>query len=219
MLFYTTNVLFYLPPAAALLTFGTAWLRYAYLPGALRILPWLLGLMFIFGVYTTLPGFSGPEGFPLIHVYTLLEAGLVALYFRRVLGGFVPELLLWIGFLLFSVLTLIHAVYDPQNKRPDMLPRCIESLCVIALCAASYYRILKQLRIRRIYRDPVFIINIGFLLYFSEPLFQLIIHPYIEVLGTRVQRPGWILHGMAALVLYFFFFTGLWMSQKPSAAT
>jgi len=195
--------------AAVIFPLSTAWRWYTRLSAPLRIMPWLLSLMLLSGIFREVQAPAGCGNFPVLHVYTLLEAGLVLLYFRRVLSGFVPDLLLWIVFLLFNVLTLVHAVYQPHNDHPDMLPRCVESIGIILLCASSYYRILKQLRIKKIYRDPVFLVNIGLLLYFSEPLFQLIIHPYMAALRIRISKPEWILHNLSSLVLYMFVFAGL----------
>jgi|GEM_PF-1430348 len=214
MLYQTSVILPYITFAsAALFLAGAAWQRYGRLQPAMRILPWLLSLMLTFVLLIQLiwPGLY--DVFPVLYVYTLLEAGLITLYFRKLLSGFVPDLLLWIGFLLFSVLTLVYATYQPQNRQPDMLPRCVEGLCVIVLCAASYYRMLQQLRIKKLYRDPVFIVNIGLLLYFSEPIFQLIIHPYMSALHPSIPEPEWILHGLSSLLLFVFVFVGL--LQEP----
>ncbi len=200
--------------AAAALPLGTAWRWYTRLSAPLRILPWLLSLMLLFSICRMILTPPDCGNFPLLHVYTLLEAGLVLLYFRRVLSGFLPDSVLWISFLLFNALTLVHAVYQPHNNRPDMLPRCVEGIGIILLCAASYYRILKQLRIKKIYRDPVFLVNIGLLLYFSEPLFQLIIHPYMAALRIRISTPEWTLHNLYCLVLYLFVFAGLLQNRR-----
>jgi hypothetical protein len=151
---------------------------------------------------------------PLLHIYTMVEFAFIAVYFYLVHDGFMRKGMLITLICLFVALGILNASLYTGWYRFNTLPRSVESFIVIALCISSYYRMLTQLKANRIYKDPVFWINTGFLIYFSGALFLFMMSNYILPLNHRLNILVWTIHALFSDLLYLFLFLGLWNIRR-----
>jgi len=146
---------------------------------------------------------------PLLHVYTICEFIMISWFYSIVLRDYLPvKLLTWVA-VGFTVFALLNSLLLQNWYTFNTIPRSIESLLVILLSLVCYYRMLSEMKIRKMERSPIFWINTGFLFYFSGALFLFMLSNYILPLNHQLNIFIWTIHACFSIMLYLFIFLGL----------
>lgn len=196
-------------PLAVLLPLVAALLRFKKFGPELRVLTYHLVMVTIMSAVSATMWFMHKNNLPLLHIYTILEFGMIAWFYKVVLRGWVSDRLFAVLIPLFIVLALLNSLFLQEWHRFNTYPRSLESILVIAFTITCYHRMLSEMKIRRMERSPLFWINTGFLFYFSGALFLFSLSNYIMPLGYRLNILIWTVHAFFSILLYVFLFIGL----------
>jgi hypothetical protein len=176
---------------------------------ALKVLSLHLLMVAVFSGVAVLLSEMKRNNLPLLHVYTICEFIMIIWFYSIVLRGFLPaKLLVWIA-AGFTVFALMNSLLLQSWYTFNTIPRSIEGLVVILLSLVCYYRMLSELKIRKMERSPIFWINTGFLFYFSGALFLFMLSNYILPLNHQLNIFIWTIHACFSIMLYLFIFLGL----------
>lgn len=196
-------------PLVVLLPLAMALLHFRRLTPELKVLAFHLIMVVIMSSISFTLWSMKKNNLPLLHLYTILEFGMIGWFYKIVLRGWVSERLLTILILLFTVLALLNSFFLQDWHRFNTYPRSLESILVIAFTITCYHRMLSEMKIRRMERSSLFWINTGFLFYFSGALFLFSLSNYIMPLGYRLNMLIWTVHALFSILLYVFLFVGL----------
>lgn len=157
--------------------------------------------------------YMNKNNLPLLHVYTILEFSMIAWFYHIVLRGMLPVRLLPGIICIFVLFALFNAFFLQGWFQFNTLPRSIQSLLIICLSLACYFKMLSGVKSGKT-EIPVFWINTGFLFYFSGALLLFSLSNYILPLNHRFNIYIWTIHALFSILLYLFIFIGLWNYRK-----
>jgi len=203
------SVILLYSPLAILLPLIPVALHYKRYTRALKVLSLHLLVVAVFSAVSVLLWIMKRNNLPVLHLYTIAEFIMISWFYSIVLRRFLPAKLLTgiaVGFTLFALLNslLLQSWYTFNT-----IPRSIESLLVISLSLVCYYRMLSEMKIRKMERSPIFWINTGFLFYFSGALFLFMLSNYILPLNHQLNIFIWTIHACFSIMLYLLIFLGL----------
>lgn len=192
--------------------------NFSYLTKGLKTLSYYLYFSLTIEILVKLFNEYIDNNLPALHVFTLIEFLLISMvYFYSINSNVIKRLVLTIT-LLVSVFIVINSIYIQNIFSFNTNARAIENVVFIIYPLAFFYSILKELKILKLEKEPMFWINIAILLYFSCNLFIFIFSNYIIDSLSHVNNLWiWFVHGFFNMLMYILFAIGLWYSRKKNA--
>ncbi len=151
----------------------------------------------------------------LMPVYTIGEFGLLALLYRQTLqSAAFTRLLPWIvgG---FTAYVLFDSLLAPNLKwfRPGQ--QVAQSVLILAMVGWYFRKLLNELQVQRLAREPMFWVSVGLFLYFlgylQIALFSnYLLHHYSLKLNLNI----WTINSLLHIVLHSCYCLALWMRPQ-----
>ena len=150
----------------------------------------------------------------LAYIDTLLEFGLLAGLFRLVLWPSAVSRWLPAVVVVFSLSSLLPYLQPTDLMQFNTLQRLAESLLVLGLVLLYFYKIIRELVIVHLTREPLFVISVGLLLYFSGNVFIFISSNYVLQHSPELGWKLWAIHALLYAVLNSLYAVALWISPS-----
>lgn len=150
---------------------------------------------------------TGPIG----HFYITTSILLICLFYRKVLFGYINNLIissLIIAFIGFSIINLIfiQSLYDFPNFIGSS-----GALMVIVFSILLFSKIMMEAKIKNLWKEPVVLINIAILFYYAGNFFYFILFnlnvEYSNEFASQVSRYYCVLNDIFYIILGVVFFT------------
>jgi nitrate reductase NapE component len=148
-------------------------------------------------------------------IYISVSFGLTLWMYSIVLGN--PTLIrLRLGILLaFLTLVLFRTWFGPnQGVIIDNLGLIVESLLVIGLALAYYFKVFQELKIQALWKDPFFWVSTGLFLYYCGNFVFFIFLNYILLYSPKLNSQAWVIHALLNYLLYGIYTIALWISPR-----
>jgi hypothetical protein len=203
----------YVVPGTILFPLSVAVLRYASIDMKLRIIFYYLLLSFFFNSVTTVLAESGQNNLPLFHLFTLLEGVLLLLFYRECLANYLRRNLFWFimaGYLCFC---LMNSLFIQHVFSFNTYSRFVEALMIISFSLYYLYTTLETKEPGQWYTDPLIMINIGLLVYFSSSLF-LFLFSDVLLSNRQINILAWVIHATLVMIMYILFGIGFFNYRK-----
>lgn len=153
----------------------------------------------------------GAPNLYLLHIYTLFEFILLTLIFRSVLNPLFKKIIL-IAFPLFAG---INSLFIEKLNTMNVLNRSISAFIIMFFALSFFLVNLREMKIMRLEKEPLFWISIGALFYnaasFFIFLFSKDLEPFHELWYTYFG-----IHSLFTILLYTFYSIALWIQLKAS---
>lgn len=152
----------------------------------------------------------------LLHLLTVLEFALITWFYYEALEGLLKRktALALVG--LFSAAAILNSVFFQALTTFNTNARSLEGVLVIILALMCFYKILSEMKIKKLGQYPVFWINTGFLLYYSGGVLLFGFSNYLLKFNKPINMYVWALHGLFSALLYVFIAVGLWKIRVRS---
>jgi hypothetical protein len=149
----------------------------------------------------------------LLHIYTLLEFEIISLFYFLLLKEYVARWIIPLLMAAFFALSLADALLWHGWQRFNTYARSTE--CVIVMAYTLYYfaKQLEQAQLRSMRKEPVSLINMAFLVYFSVCFF-LFLFSNLIVEAQFTRRLMWGTHTIALWILYTTIGIALWKAGR-----
>ena len=150
----------------------------------------------------------------LLPIDSVLEFGLLAWIYRQVLRPSWASRALPVAVGAFTVWGLL--IYSQPGKiyQFNTWQRFAESLLVLGLVLLYFYKVIRELVIVHLEREPMFWVSMGLLIYFAGNVFIFISGNYVlqrsEALSTRL----WDIHALFYIVLNSLYALALWIAPS-----
>lgn len=161
---------------------------------------------------TAIKLFNG-NNLPLLHVFTVLEFGLIVSMFKRSLNVYLSKIGIYLLIGLFTIFSLLNSVFYESIFTFNAFARAVEALIIILLSLLYFYSTLRNMTEKDLVSSPMFWISSGVLLYFSASLF-IFIYSNILFGETKNSFTIWGLHAIMSIILYIFYTIALWVKPK-----
>jgi hypothetical protein len=203
----------YVVPGTILFPLCVAGLRYTSIDMKLRLIFYYLLLSFFFNSVTTALAESGQNNLPLFHLFTLLEGVLLLFFYRECLDGYLKKRFFWVIVVLYTCFCLGNSLFVQDLFSFNTYSRFVEALLIISLSLYYFYTTLETKMSGQWYTDPLIIINIGLLIYFSSSLF-LFLFSEVLLLNKRINILAWVIHATLVMFMYILFGIGFFNYRK-----
>lgn len=199
------------------ITTAYALFLYKQLGHELKVFSYFLFLSGAIQITSLLFWFFGENNLPLLHIYVAGGFLCLAWFYKTVLNDFINSKIIWgttIAFLCFSILNSIF-IQDIFTFNSHALT--VESILIIILSLSTFILFLKDI-VRETRVDSLQSlnwINSGLFIYYSSSLIifyfgEIITHSF----SKDLNRYTWVLHSFFSMMMYSFFFVGLWKRPK-----
>ena len=149
---------------------------------------------------------------PLLHIYTLIELVLIANIYREHIQQIFSKKQIFgiLGF--FALFAMINAAWIDGLFNFNPHARALECILILLLTLTYFFRLLKDLRVGRLEKEPLFWISAGFLIYFSGAMLIFVVSEYISN-SQEVMLTAWGIHGLLNIGANILYAVALWV--KP----
>jgi hypothetical protein len=150
---------------------------------------------------------------PFLHVYTVIEFGIIWLFYFRFFKLFYSSKAMKVLLAFFVSFGLFNALFLQDINTFNTYPKGLQCIIMIALSLLTYNKILIELDTRYPTKQPVFWINTGILFYFSGNLVVFLLSNYISK-NNHLLLIAWGIHAILMAILNSFIAIGLWKTRR-----
>ena len=200
-------------PASIIIPVIPALKKYRQLSQELKVISWYLFAATITSIINNMLGLRNVNNMPGMHVYTLLEFILLALFYRKVLdgtntGNYVVALIPF-----FALASILNTLFFQNIYTYNTYTKSIEAIIIIVLAIAYFRKNLDKLVSGESNTDPVSYINSGLLLYFSGSFIWFTVYN-MTVNNVVFGMLMWSIDATFLLILYILIAIALWKYKK-----
>jgi len=151
----------------------------------------------------------------LMPIYTIGELGLLALLYHRTLESstFTRWILGAVG--LFTIYTIFDSVFGPGLHWFRPWQQILQSLLILTMVSLYFLKLLNELRVNYLTREPMFWVSTGLLIYFLGYLQIALFSNYLlQHYSVQFNRNVWAVHTLLSIVLHSCYCLALWMRPQ-----
>ncbi|MCJ8210726.1 hypothetical protein MUY27_13495 [Mucilaginibacter sp. RS28] len=195
----------YIVPASTLLPIGAGFIYFNKLNKPLKALLAYLLMAFIMNVIGTTMAHYDINNLPALHLYTLLEAVFILLYYRYAFDSPVVNRWTTICIIFFSTACIINALFFQSIYEFNTNTRPVGALMII-IFSAAYLAYQNSIPNRELVTSSGRIVAGGFLLYFCSAIFQFIFTEALRHTTPRsIRIMIWDIHAALVFIMYMIF--------------
>ena len=152
----------------------------------------------------------------LLHIYTVFELILLTLIFRRFLNNILAKTIL----IIFPLFAAFRSIFIEQFNTMNVVNRSLSALLIMFYALSFFLYNLRELKIAKIEKEPLFWVSIGALFYNAASFFIFVfsfdLEPFEEMWFTYFG-----IHSVFTILLYSFYSLALWvqLKQRPASLT
>ena len=151
----------------------------------------------------------------LMPIYTIGELGLLALLYHRTLES--STFTRWIPWAvgLFTIYTIFDSLLGPGLHWFRPWQQILQSLLILLMVGLYFLKLLNELRVKRLTREPMFWVSTGLLIYFLGYLQIALFSNYLlQHYSVQFNRNVWLVHTLLSIVLHSCYCLALWMRPQ-----
>lgn len=192
----------------------SALIRRRHLTPALRWLAAAIGLGLLTELVSRLLWLRHLPNLALLPAYTVGEFTLLVLLYREALQSarftrLVPWLL---GS--FVAYTLLASLTAPDLTRFNSVQRVVESVVVLACVVLFFRKLLNDLTVESLGREPMFWVSLGLLIYFVGNVHIFLFSNYVLTLSKTFNLTVWAIHAVLYMTQSLCYCLALWLPRK-----
>jgi hypothetical protein len=156
----------------------------------------------------------GTNNLFLYHFYSVVEFILLGTVYARNLQGLIKPVYLYALIASFVLFAVINTVFFQGLTEFNSHVTFVESLLLIGLALAYFYKLLRDTEHRKLERVPTFWINMSVLTYFSGAF--LLFHVANELIAFPAEERTalWGTHALFNVVHYLLYAIALWVKPE-----
>lgn len=179
----------------------------------LKTLSWFIFFSAVIELVSRILWLNSRNNMPLLHLYVAGGGFLLALFYQRVLDGFISKKVIGTLTVIFLVITTINSLFIQGIYTFNSYGLTVEAIIVIILSLSTYRVMLNDIvrQNRMGLTKSLNWINSGLFIYYSS---SLLIFYFGEVINHFFSHEASlysaVLHSFFAAIMYLCFFIGLW---------
>lgn len=151
---------------------------------------------------------------PVLHVYTVVEFCWITWFYHVAMPTYFTRKLAIGTIIIFALAALLNTLYLQPVTQFNTYARTLASLIVICYALTYFYKLITEVQITNLERDPIFWINTGFLIYFSGGTLLFVFSNFILPFKSSLNIYVWALHAIFSILLYLIQSIGIWVAAN-----
>jgi hypothetical protein len=151
----------------------------------------------------------------LMPIYTIGELGLLALLYQRTLES--SAFSRWVPWAVgsFTTYTILDSFFGPGLHWFRPWQQILQSLLILTMVVLYFLKLLNELRVNHLAREPMFWVSTGLLIYFLGYLQIALFSNYLlQHYSVQFNRNVWAVHTLLSIVLHSCYCLALWMRPQ-----
>jgi hypothetical protein len=211
----TTIIKFSFIPIVAIAIY--AGFIYKSISSELRPFAWFVLLSGVVQLCSAILWFSKKNNLPLLHLYVAAGFVFLAMFYQKVLDGFVSKTVIQSIVIAFLVFTIFNSIFIQPLLTFNSYALTAEAVIIIILSISTYLfmmnDIVKKERLRL--AKSLTWINSGLFVYYASSLLIFYVGDIITLWkASHLIQYTWVLHIFFSNVMYCCFFVGLWTRPR-----
>jgi hypothetical protein len=207
ILFIVPNFLILIPMVFSLIYFKKNRIEFNYLTFYLTLSGITQIVSFIYWLLQT-------NNYPILHIYTPIEAFLLIYFFSILLKGVISKFIFIFLFIFIVGFCALDSFMLENIYTSNTYSRSIEALIIISLSVLWYIKIVSESGVERAKYVGVNYIVAGLLIYFSGSLLLFSYSSYIQEMALQESRNLWTFHTLLFAQLSILITIGLWKARS-----
>jgi hypothetical protein len=203
-----------LSPITVLVAFIIGVRRFGRLSQGLRFLVGLTGFVLVLEVITNILSWLHQQNLFLMPIYTVGEFCLLALVYREALqSAAFARAVPWLvgGFTAYALFDSLQSAQLAQFRPGQQI---VESVLVLGFVGLYFRKLLNELRVRRLEREPMFWVSTGLFVYFLGYVQIALFSNYLLRYSKQLNLTIWTIHALLFMMLYSCYCLALWMRPQ-----
>ena len=196
------------------LPFGLALFWRKKLTGPMYVLFCFLILVVVAQLISHFTKIYGIKNLPLLHIYTVIEFSWITWFYHIAMPTYLPRKVAVGTIVLFTTAALLNTIYLQPVTQFNTYARTLASIIVITYALIYFYKVISEVQITNLEKDPIFWINTGFLIYFSGSTLLFVFSNFILPFKTSLNIYVWALHAIFNILLYLIQSVGIWVAAN-----
>jgi hypothetical protein len=202
----------YLP---VLIASAMALVRYRGAARPVKLLCWLIFFALLIESISRIFWFFKVSNLFLWPIYITVEFGLLLWMYSLVLDQkWLTTAKGW-SVCIFTIIVLVRELgQSGQSVWIDNAGRSIESVIVILLALAYFYKVFQELKVQNLLLEPFFWVSAGLLLFFSGNFLIFVFMNFILLYSKNLNAQIWVIHALMNYMLYITYAIALWVGRR-----
>ncbi|MDB5211016.1 MAG: hypothetical protein JWQ30_1843 [Sediminibacterium sp.] len=161
--------------------------------------------------------FLNKNNFPLLHIYIAIGFCILAWFYKTVLKGFINPKIINITIVIFLLFTLVNSLFFQTIFTFNSYALVLECILIIILSLSTYIFFINDIAMESRIENITSInwINSGLFIYNTSSLVIFYFGDYFtRHFPEYINRYTWVLHSFFSMVMYTFFYIGLWKRRR-----
>ncbi len=148
------------------------------------------------------------------HIHTVIEFLLLSRVYQIEFRHFLPSRFFLILVIIFLSFCLLNTYFWQPYTANNSYAKTLESIILIGLAMTYFYKTLREAKIEKLEKEPLFWINCAILMYFSVDIFIFIFSNYMLQIAGSLATQIWVIHGIFLILFYSICFFAIWLSKS-----
>lgn len=183
----------------------------------LKVFSCFLFLSYLVQFASLLFWFNRMNNMPLLHAYVGIGFLMLAVFYKKVLEGFINGAVIYSVAIAFFILSLLNTLFLQSVFAFNSYALTLESVLLIIFSLTTYILLLDKTvkEKRKSLVSSINWINSGIFIYYVSNLLIFYFSGYFSrYFSLEFNRYTWVVHSFFSVVMYTFFFIGLWRRAK-----
>ncbi|MFA0961798.1 hypothetical protein AB9P05_08315 [Roseivirga sp. BDSF3-8] len=179
-----------------------------------KFLAYLVYTSFLVEICMVYLGYQKVNNLPLLNILTMAEFTLLSLMYYHLFREPRLKRFIKISIHVFVAFTFLYATFIKGWYEYSDVPRALESLMLVAFSLIYFRKLLTDLNVFYIEKEPAFWVSTAVLFYFSGSLFMYIFSSYLALQYIDVMKQVWHIHSMLMIIYNLLLAVGIWYSRQ-----
>lgn len=193
------------------ITVGYSLTIYKNLEGGLKVFSYFLFFSGVVQLVSLILWYNNHNNLPLLHVYVPVGFIYLCLFYKKILAEFIHPTIIWITLVAFTAFSVVNTFCFQTVYTYNSSALTIESILLIILSLSTFLFLLNSIFKEYPSLKSINWINSGIFIYYSSSLLIFYFGDYLASLSPSIfLKYTWLLHAVFSMIMYSFFFFGLW---------
>ncbi|MCZ8284241.1 MAG: hypothetical protein O9353_02195, partial [Bacteroidia bacterium] len=161
--------------------------------------------------------FNRMNNMPLLHAYVGFGFPMLAVFYKKVLEGFISGAVIYSVAIVFFLLSVLNSLFLQSVFTFNSYALTLKSVLLIIFSLTTYILLLNETvkEQRKSLVSTINWINSGIFMYYVSNLLIFYFSGYFSrYFSLKFNLYTWVVHSFFSMVMYTFFFIGLWKRPK-----
>ena len=187
--------------------------KYRHLNTSQKGLLYLLIATALTEIISNLLWYRSVNNFPVFHLYTIVQFLLITIIYKEELYPLFSKKFFIIISTCFLITGIGNALFVQSIYTFNSNTITLSGLLIIFFTLAYFYKLLKEIKYSTLERNPMFWLNVGFLIYFSSNLLLFFLNNNLMP-NSIPAYVVWSAHAIVNIMLNIFYTIALWIRPE-----